>query len=94
MPIKEKMAAAAGFRSALVVFNFISAPPDCFDIFGMFDGIPHFFTQVPDMDGDRVIFPAVIFILPDGMKQFFGADNAAFFTAQDLKHRKFGGRQL
>ena len=34
----------------------------------------------------------VVFILPDLVKQFFGADHAAFVLQKDAQDRKFCGR--
>lgn len=51
-----------------LLFNFISAPPNGFDILRFFKGVSHLFPQMPDMNGNSVIAFAEIFILSYLMK--------------------------
>ena len=68
-----------------LLLNFVSAPPNGFDILRFFKGVSHFLSQMPDMNGNGVIAFAVILILPYLMKQFFRADHAARLPAENLQ---------
>lgn len=75
------------------LFNFVADPPYGLDIFRVVRRIPHFFAQMADVDGDRVVAFAVILVLPDCMEQFLGAHHAAFPFQQDAEDGELGGGQ-
>ena len=72
-----------------IVFNFVTVPPNCFDVFGRLKAVPHFFPKMADVDGNGVVAFGEIFVLPDLVEQLFCTDHLASVLTEDHQNGKF-----
>ena len=86
--LRKRISTMKNFVLSLA-FNFVSAPPNGFDVFWIFKGIIHLFTQMSDMHRNGVVAFTEIFFAPDTVEQFFRTDYLSLFLTKDIKNCKF-----